>query len=88
MALVGAGGRGRDGRREGAALARLRGVPATRGAALRRHLSGLGASTGRYLAASERAREAVDRIEAAAMADRVRQWAIWGKADLWGIPLR
>lgn len=82
------GGRGRDGGGAGTALARLRAVPHLGGAALRRRLTGLDTSNGRHLAAMERAREAVDRIEAAAMADRVRQWAIWGKTDLWGIPLR
>lgn len=82
------GGRGRDGRGAGAALARLRAIPAARSAALGRRLTGLDALTGRHLAAMERAREAVDRIEAAAMADRVREWAMWGKTDNWGIPLR
>jgi len=32
--------------------------------------------------------EGADRIEAAAMADRVRDWALWGKTDSWGLPLR
>lgn len=81
------GGRGRDGRGSGTALARLRATP-DRGAALGRRLTGIDASSGSYLAAMERARNAVDRIEAAAMADRVRDWALWGKTDLWGIPLR
>lgn len=82
------GGRGRDGRGPGAALARLRDIHAACGGALGRRLSLLDASAGRYLAASERARDAVDRIEAAAMADRTRDWALWGKTDVWGIPLR
>jgi hypothetical protein len=80
--------RGRDGRGPGAALAQLRAIPVARGAALGRCLTGLDVSTGRHLAAMERAREAVERIEAAAMADRVRDWALWGKTDIWGLPLR
>lgn len=82
------GGGGRDGRGPGAALARLRVLPDVGGAALRRRLTGLNTSFGRHLAAMDRAREAVDRIEAAAMADRVRAWALWGKTDIWGLPLR
>lgn len=83
-----AGGGGRDGRRAGAALERLRACSPARGAVLRRTLTLLDVSIGPYLAAADRARAAIERIEEVASGRRTREWALWGAKDVWGIPLR
>lgn len=83
-----AGGGGRDGRRPGAALERLRTCTAARGAVLRRRLMRLNAVSGAYLADADRARAAIERIEEVASGRRTREWALWGAVDLWGIPVR
>jgi hypothetical protein len=83
----GGGGR-RHGRGEGTPLERLRAVSGAGGAALRQGLMRLNASDGRYLAAAERARAAIERIEEVADGRRTREWALWGAKDIWGLPLR
>lgn len=82
------GGGGRDGRRPGVALERLRTCTAARGAVLRRRLTLLDISIGPYLAAADRARAAIERIEEVASGRRTREWALWGAKDVWGLPLR
>lgn len=82
------GGGGRDGRRPGAALERLRTCTAARGAVLRRRLMRLNAVSGAYLADADRARAAIERIDEVASGRRTREWALWGAKDVWGIPLR
>lgn len=83
-----AGGGGRDGRRAGAALERLRTCTAARGAVLRRRLMRLNAVSGAYLADADRARAAIERIDEVASGRRTREWALWGAKDIWGIPVR
>lgn len=83
-----AGGGGRDGRRPGDPLERLRTCTAARGAVLRRRLTHLDVSIGPYLAAADRARAAIERIEEVASGRRTREWALWGAKDIWGIPVR
>lgn len=55
---------------------------------LRRRLNALGPRLNAFVAAGERARSAVERIEAEADYERERAWALWGLTDIWGIPLR
>ncbi len=83
---------GGDGRRDGggagAALGRLRDFPQARALAFRRCLSKLDRSSAAYLAAAERAREAVARIEEWNAYEKERAWRLWGKTDIWGVPVR
>lgn len=81
------GGIGRDGRGSGLALERLRACQTGRGILMRRRLGGLNASLARYGAAADRARHALDRLDARADHDRRRAWALWGSTDIWGLPL-
>ncbi|WP_244474260.1 hypothetical protein [Methylobacterium sp. Leaf87] len=81
------GGGGRDPRGPGAALRRLRALPAVRRAVLRRRLTAFDPTLDRHLAALERVRAAAERIEAEAAYERERAWALWGFTDIWGLPL-
>jgi hypothetical protein len=81
------GGRGRDGRDPGAALRRLRAVPAGRSLILRRRLASFDITLARYDADVGRARSATDRLEAERDYENRRAWLLWGKTDIWGLPL-
>ncbi|MCJ2117014.1 hypothetical protein MKK65_10605 [Methylobacterium sp. J-001] len=82
------GGRGGcDLRRPRVALGRLRSLPPGRRMILRRRLFSLDPSVDAYLAAAERARAAVSRMEEESLYERDRAWALWGRTDIWGIPL-
>lgn len=82
------GGVGRDRRPGGVALGRLRALPAGQRLLLVRRLHDFAPSLDAYHAAVERAREAITRMEAEAAYERDRGWALWGKTDIWGIPLK
>jgi hypothetical protein len=81
------GGVGHGARRPGAALGRLRALPPARGAALRRRLTYLHAGLLGCDAAMARARHAVERMEAEAAYKNERAWALWGRTNIWGLPL-
>ncbi|MCJ2096320.1 hypothetical protein MKK67_28025 [Methylobacterium sp. J-072] len=81
------GGVGRDGRGPGTAMGRLRSITPARGLVLKRGLTGLDPMLARYGAAAARARHATDRIDAKAIHDQRRAWALWGRTDIWGVPL-
>lgn len=53
-----------------------------------RRLIRLDAGGGRYLAAAERARRAIERLDDMAAAKRERAYALWGRTDIWGLPLQ
>ncbi|WP_455975430.1 relaxase/mobilization nuclease domain-containing protein [Methylorubrum populi] len=78
----------RDAGGAGAALRRLRALPVGRRVILRRRLYGLDPRVEACIAATERAHDAVARIEAENAYQRERDWALWGMTDIWGIPLR
>jgi hypothetical protein len=71
----------------GAALGRLRALPAGRRAILRRALTRFDPTGDRHFAALERVRAAAERIEAENAYERERAWALWGLTDIWGLPL-
>ncbi|MCJ2036145.1 relaxase/mobilization nuclease domain-containing protein [Methylobacterium sp. J-068] len=81
------GGRGRDGRDPDTALGRLRALPAGRTMILHRRLAGLDITLDRYGADVGRARSATDRMEAERAYESRRAWLLWGKTDIWGLPL-
>lgn len=70
------------------AIGRLRALPPVRALTLRRRLSGLDPTVASCLAATERARAAVDRIEEWNAYEKERAWRLWGMTDIWGVPLR
>ncbi|MEH3061517.1 MAG: hypothetical protein PGN33_01645 [Methylobacterium radiotolerans] len=82
------GGVRRDGRSGGAALERLRALPAGQRLSLVRRLRNFEPSLAAYHAAVERARDAITRMEAEAAYERDRTWALWGKVDIWGLPIK
>lgn len=82
------GGVGRDRGGEVPALGRLLSIPAGRGALARRRLSRLNLALPRHAAAVDRARDAIERLDAKAASDQRRAWALWGMTDIWGIPLQ
>lgn len=82
------GGGGRDGRGKVSALDRLKAVPRGDGIALRWRIQALDPRLERHIAATERARAAVARIEALNLREQERAWALWGLTDIWGLPLR
>lgn len=55
---------------------------------LRRRLFGLDPGMDACIAAVERAREAVARIEEENAYEAERAWRLWGMTDIWGLPLR
>lgn len=82
------GGVRRIDRLGGAALERLRALPAGQRLSLVRRLRNFEPSLAAYHAAVERARDAITRMEAEAAYERDRGWALWGKTDIWGLPLK
>ncbi|TXM95313.1 hypothetical protein FV223_01270 [Methylobacterium sp. WL116] len=81
------GGRGRDGRDPGAALGRLRALPAGRALILHRRLTALDITIARCAADVEHARSALLRTSAQANYEQRRAALLWGKTDIWGLPL-
>lgn len=81
----GGGGRGRRG--QDPALDRLRAVAPGHGLVVRRGVSGLSKALAGNIAAVDRARHAAERIEDLASSKRDRAMALWGKTDIWGLPL-
>lgn len=82
------GGGGHDAGSAVPALGRLRALPPGRALTLRRRLSGLDPTVASCLAATERARAAVDRIEEWNAYEKERAWRLWGMTDIWGVPVR
>ncbi|MGU3362782.1 relaxase/mobilization nuclease domain-containing protein [Methylobacterium sp. M6A4_1b] len=80
-------GRGRDGRGAGAAIGRLRALPAGRSLIVKHRLANLDISIARYDADVGRARSAAERLEAERAYENHRAWALWGLRDIWGLPL-
>lgn len=83
---------GSGGRRDASSpippLRRLRALPVGRRMILRRRLFGLDPGMDACIAAVERAREAVARIEEENAYEAERAWRLWGMTDIWGLPLR
>ncbi|MGU3663935.1 relaxase/mobilization nuclease domain-containing protein [Methylobacterium sp. A49B] len=83
---------GGSGRRRGvrpvAALGRLRALPVAGRLRLTMRLRTLDPRIDAFVAAGERARAAIERIEAESAYERERAWALFGMCDIWGIPLR
>ncbi|MGE8130064.1 relaxase/mobilization nuclease domain-containing protein [Methylobacterium sp. NPDC080182] len=83
----GGGGR-RRGVRPVAALGRLRALPVAGRLRLTRRLRTLDPRLDAFIAAGERARAAIERIEEEGAYERERAWALFGVTDIWGIPIR